>query len=265
MAIIQIFHPETYPKEVVEVRRQLMFLPENIKEELLNAKYLSDYTSSSMWEIDKPFGELHRLLMSVLEPHEIVAYHNTRLADKKCIFENGLIFSDNRYIENIRNTLEKQGIGYGLINEVVEIIKHERDRWAVGNQNRRKNEVCFIYDMDYYKDYNKFLTVFGGEFMEFGLTSHTGNKGLSKYRQVIKVGSPYVIEFSIPYMWFTEFERQDIARYMLEEWIHIDIRKDNPQHQYDGRIEKEIPPEKIIEIHEVEDAFPDMDEWLFRN
>lgn len=47
----------------------------------------------------------------------------------------------------------------------------------------------------------------------------------------------------------------DIARYMIEEWIHLDVIGDDVSHQYDGRIEKEIPPEKIIDIHIVEDDF----------
>ena len=50
---------------------------------------------------------------------------------------------------------------------------------------------------------------------------------------------------------------------MLEEWIHLDIRKDEVAHQYDGRIEFEIPAENIIKLHDVEDYFPDMDKWLF--
>ena len=56
---------------------------------------------------------------------------------------------------------------------------------------------------------------------------------------------------------------QSYPRYMLEEWIHMDIRKDKTEHQYDGRIEFEIPPQNIVCVHEVEDGFPEMDKWLF--
>ena len=67
----------------------------------------------------------------------------------------------------------------------------------------------------------------------------------------------------IPFSRMETFEKQDVARYMLEEWIHIDIRKDKTEHQYDGRIEFEIPPQNIVCVHEVEDGFPEMDKWLF--
>ena len=77
------------------------------------------------------------------------------------------------------------------------------------------------------------------------------------------MGKPYVIEFAIPFSKMNRFQKQDVARYMLEEWIHLDIRRDRTAHQYDGRIEFEIPAQKIICIHEVEDNFPDIDRWLF--
>lgn len=86
--------------------------------------------------------------------------------------------------------------------------------------------------------------MYGGEFMEFGLLAHTENKSLSKYSNVIKIGIPYVVEFAIPYTWLHQFVRQDVARYMMEEWIHIDIIVDDTAHQYDGMVEHEIPADK---------------------
>ena len=68
---------------------------------------------------------------------------------------------------------------------------------------------------------------------------------------------------ALPFSRMETFEKQDVARYMLEEWIHMDIRKDKTEHQYDGRIEFEIPPQNIVCVHEVEDGFPEMDKWLF--
>lgn len=100
--------------------------------------------------------------------------------------------------------------------------------------------------------------------MEFGLTAHTKNRSLLKYKDIIKIGHPYVVEFAIPFRWMNKYSKQDVARFIIEEWIHLDIKKDEVAHQYDGRIEREIPANKIIEIHEVEDNFSEMDEWLFR-
>lgn len=264
MAQIKLFHPKTYPNTVEAVREKLQLLPDNVRSELYTTEFLCDYTSSAMWNIEAPFGELHQELMRVLEPHEIVAYHNTRLPDKQSIESHGLIFSDDRYTDILQAALQVAGISQSLINEIMGVVVHERERWKFGDCNRRKNEVCFIYDTDYYKDYDKFLAVYGGEFMEFGLSAHTGNRTLSKYKDIIKIGHPYVVEFAIPFNWMQQFDKQDVARFIMEEWIHLDIKKDEVAHHYEGRIEHEIPADKIIEIHEVEDSFPEMDEWLFR-
>ena len=264
MAQIKLFNTKTYPNRIIEARKKLQLLPNSIIGELYTAEFLSDYTGSAMWNIEAPFGKFHQELMCILEPHDIVAYHNTRLPDKQSIERYGLIFSDERYLDMLRDAMQSADISHPQIDEVIDVIVHERERWKSGDGNRRKNEVCFIYDIDYYKHYNKFLAVYGGEFMEFGLNAHTGSRSLLRYKDIIKIGNPYVVEFAIPYSWMNKFLKQDVARFIIEEWIHLDIREDEVAHQYSGRIEHEIPAEKIIEIHEVEDNFPEVDEWLFK-
>lgn len=265
MALIYLFHPPTYTEGICEIRNRLQTIPASTKQEMIATKYLSDYTSSAMWATDTPFGQIHGDLMKELNKHEIAAFHNTRLLDIESIKRKGIIFSDERYVNSVKKSMQIAGIEEKRIDKIVSIIIGERDRWNDGKQNRRKNEICFIYDWDYYKDYDKFLAIYGGEFMEFGLSNYSDEKlGLREYKDIIKLGHPYVIEFSIPFRWINVFDQQDVARSMLEEWIHLDIKHDEPKHQYDGRIEKEIPPEKIINIHEVEDDFKDMDNWLFK-
>lgn len=124
--------------------------------------------------------------------------------------------------------------------------------------------IIMDYYKDYYKDYEKFLATYGGECMEFGLSTYTNNKSLSKYKDVMKIGRPFVVEFAIPFSWMSKFDKMDVARYMLEEWTHLDIKKDKVAHRYDGRVEREIPADKIIAVHEVEDSFPEIDRCLFR-
>lgn len=263
MEQIRIFQSDEYPVELQQLRHYILEFSENTKKELLEAKYLNDYASSKMWDSDSEFGRVHNKLMTVLEGYNIIAYHNTRLVDPSKIMRNGLIFSDERYIESLREDMQQQEITREMITDIIGKVIKERDRWEINGVNRRKNEICFIFDLDYYKDYDKFLATYGGEFLEFALESikHDGN--LAKYRKIIKLGKPYVVEFAIPFSKMDRFEKQDIARYMLEEWIHLDIRKDEVAHQYDGRIEFEIPAQNIIALHGVEDSFPDMDRWLF--
>ena len=263
MTQIKIFQPETYSIEIKKVRESISNFPENIKRELIETKFLNDYASSKMWDINSEFGKIHNKLMTLLEDHSIIAYHNTRLADPSKVMCNGLIFSDERYIQSLREDMQQQEIPQEMIVDIICKVRKERDRWEINGSNRRKNEICFIYDFDYYKDYDRFLATYGGEFLEFALESIKRDGNLKKYREIIKLGKPYVVEFSIPFSKIDRFEKQDIARYMLEEWIHLDIRKDEAAHQYDGRIEFEIPANNIIKVVEVEDEFPDLDRWLF--
>lgn len=263
MAQIKIFQFETYPTEIHKARSNIFNFSEKTKKEIIETEYLNDYASSKLWDADSDFGKIHSKLMSCLEGHEIVAYHNTRLADPSKIINNGLIFSDERYIESLREDMMEQRISGDMIEDIISKVIKERDRWERGGINRRKNEVCFIFDLDYYKDYDKFLATYGGEFLEFALENIKCNGNLKKYKEIIKLGKPYIVEFAIPYSKMDRFQKQDVARYMLEEWIHLEIRKDETAHQYDGRIEFEIPAQNILEIYEVEDRFPDMDRWFF--
>lgn len=263
MAQIKIFHSEDYPVEVQQVRQCIHGFSENTKQELVKTEFLNDYASSKIWDKSSEFGRVHDKLMRALDKHDIIAYHNTRLVNPFKVIHNGLIFSDERYIDSLKEDMQQYDTSSEMIDDVIGKVIKERDRWEMDGANRRKNEICFIYDFDYYKDYDKFLATYGGEFLEFALASIKQKGNLEKYRKMIKLGKPYVVEFAIPFSKIDVFEKQDIARYMLEEWIHLDIRKDEVAHQYDGRIEFEIPAENIIKIHEVEDSFPDMDKWLF--
>lgn len=150
MAQIKLFNFKTYPDTVTKVRKKLQTLPDNIKRELHDTEFLCDYTNSAMWNVEAPFGQLHQELMLVLEPHEIVAYHNTRLSDKKSIENHGLIFTDKKHISILRVSLQAAGIDHQRIKEVLSAVVRERYRWKSSKINVIRNEVCFIYDMDYY-------------------------------------------------------------------------------------------------------------------
>ena len=186
MTQIKIFQPETYSIEIKKVRESISNFPENIKRELIETKFLNDYASSKMWDINSEFGKIHNKLMTLLEDHSIIAYHNTRLADPSKVMCNGLIFSDERYIQSLREDMQQQEIPQEMIVDIICKVRKERDRWEINGSNRRKNEICFIYDFDYYKDYDKFLATYGGEFLEFALESIKRDGNLKKYREIIR-------------------------------------------------------------------------------
>lgn len=75
------------------------------------------------------------------------------------------------------------------MEDIISKVIRERDRWEHNGINRRKNEICFIYDLDYYRDYDKFLATYGGEFLEFVLASIKKECNLEKHREIIKMGN----------------------------------------------------------------------------
>ena len=259
MSKIKLFHPLTYPNELLVIRSKLQELPHDLK----NSLYLTNnlpYDIYALIDNNKtPLGILAMKISNILESCEMVVYHNTRLFDKENIQNHGLIFSDERYIQSLKRGMYANHISSVLTEKVINAIIDEQERW---NSNR-KNAVCFIYNMDDYMEYNKFLAIYGGEFMEYAL--YTIRKDLlpSQYRDILKLGKPYIIEFSIPFTWFDASSQKDIIKHILEYWICLDIRNEEPPHNREGRIEHEIPPEKIIKIHEIKDEFPEVDDWLF--
>lgn len=138
MEQIRIFQSDEYPVELQQLRHYILEFSENTKKELLETKYLNDYASSKMWDSDSEFGRVHNKLMTVLEGYNIIAYHNTRLVDPSKIMRNGLIFSDERYIESLREDMQQQEITREMITDIIGKVIKERDRWEINGVNRRK-------------------------------------------------------------------------------------------------------------------------------
>lgn len=88
MTQIKIFQPETYPKNIVEVRNEIMNFSDDTKNEIIHEEYLRDYASSKLWDLDSEFGKIHNRLMNYMEGYNIVAYHNTRLLNPNKIVNN---------------------------------------------------------------------------------------------------------------------------------------------------------------------------------
>ena len=135
MAQIKIFQSETYSSEIQKVRECILDFSESTKKELIETGYLNDYTSSKLWDISSEFGRVHNKLMTVLEGHSIIAYHNTRLADPSKVSRNGLIFSDERYIESLREDMQQLEIEEEMIDDIICKVVKERDRWEHNGVN----------------------------------------------------------------------------------------------------------------------------------
>lgn len=85
MTQIKIFQPETYPKNIVEVRNEIMNFSDDTKNEIIHEEYLRDYASSKLWDLDSEFGKIHNRLMNYMEESaNRTEMHNRWRFKKKC-------------------------------------------------------------------------------------------------------------------------------------------------------------------------------------
>lgn len=260
---IKIFNSETYPLSILELKESLKNMPMSILDEL-KTNNLHDYLNEAIWNYDSPISHLHKSITQALMVHNIVCYHNTRITNKNTILDKGLIFSDSRYIDILTNDMLEANINKSLIKEVLDAVEQEINRHTLEGKNKRRNAICFFYDLGYYKEYDMFLASYGGEFVEFGLSAISQNNSLEKYKEILKLGKPYIVEFLIPFKWLDEIIQEKIGVFLIKEWTNLEIIKEEPSHEYDGWIEREIPSKFIVGIYEVKDYFPDIDDHLFR-
>ena len=155
MAHIKIFRPDTYSKDIRNIRRRLIACSKSIIFDLQQAEFIVDYICKAIWKQDNPLKYIHQRLISALEEHDIITYHCTRLLDSDSIFTNGLLRKNTSYIKHLSHSMQQNNISSILRKEVLDAVQKEiayqsrRDR-----ENRNKNH--FFYDMDYYLEYGKF-------------------------------------------------------------------------------------------------------------
>lgn len=257
--MIKLFRQESYTKELMSIRNSLPDFSSDILYKLKTTEFVRDYIYSSIVKDNNPVAGFVKSLIKGMQKNDIVAYHCTRILHSEEILKLGLIFSDERYISSLKCSMMEVGVSDYKIDKVISLVLNELARLY-----NRRDEVCFFFDMDYYKEFDKFLAVYGGELLEFGLSSISDEKSIyDSYKDVITIGKPYVVEFFIPFTWLNISQQEDIACYMLEDWIYTDLRNEKSSHKYGGRIEKEIPPQNIIKIHEMKDNFSNVYDSIF--
>lgn len=146
MTQIKIFQPETYPKNIVEVRNEIMNFSDDTKNEIIHEEYLRDYASSKLWDLDSEFGKIHNRLMNYMEGYNIVAYHNTRLLNPSILvlcrtkdksFDE--VQSNYKISIKFKHEIELENNSYKKIRKLLEMAKK--------NMSLLMNEDGKIYAM----------------------------------------------------------------------------------------------------------------------
>lgn len=270
MKIIKLYDTSTYPYEIIKLCRDFKenrssFLFKDISIEIKN-------TLDNILENvpDNKQGQFNNILMSlknILENCEITGYHITRVHDINTLLTKGLIFSNDEYINIIANSLISHEFSDSQINEIKQILTNVRDnRYSkTPNDPNTSNEpfsqynIHFLFNKDKLSGYEEYYATYGGELMSDVLgklkqMSPIEGKPeftISECQKIAKIGTPCIIEFSFPFKQFG-FEQETVILHIFQKLICSD--NDNIKDDIEGRLPYQIPPDKIIEIHEIKDV-----------
>ena len=257
--MIKIFDESTYPNDILQIRDQVYALPINIKNEIMETEHIRDYIYREINKVSI-IQNIYKTLIAKLDSYCLMLYHNTRVLDCSTFRDNGIIFSNNKRLNILKGSMEKLNIDSDSINKIMDLIVQEINRHGSNGDNSRVNEICFYFDINAFKEFDKYLALFGGELLIYALD---GKIDKELYKRIMKIGLPYIIVFSLPFKSLGKYIKEDIARYMIEDWIHLNILKDETNHLYRGKSEIEIPSKDIIEICEIKDSFKEIDDYYF--
>lgn len=256
MERISLFEPQTYTYSIKTCRSELGKLSKDEINRLKDSRILRDYTFFRMNRSDTEIGLFQKKVMDALLSVEIICYHNTRLPNKEMIMENGLFYTDDKYIKSIFTSARKL-LNEKTVNELMSEIKKMMVSWDDKGISERGRQICFFLGMDYAESYRNYCLIYGGELMSDISDTEWGRTHIDELRKLLKYGNPFVVEFTCPYKKMSEYNQQEIARFLIEEWIHLDIRMDEPDHEYDLTEHIQIPKKNIIEVHDFQGTFKD--------
>jgi hypothetical protein len=259
-----LFDVKTYPKSVFLCREELNNLPNDILSSVSSCDYASDYIQRIKWDCCSWYTLFKDKIINSMKNESITCFHNTRLENPDIILNNGLIFSDNRYVSSIINSVNKVIDNRILRVKYVSRLRKEIERWEIGGENNRKNQVCFYFDKKAYKHYDKFLALYGGEFCERTYSQNDWeNDEREELKKLLKLGKPYIVEFFIPFDILDDDKKGDLVDYIAEFWIYKFLKKDKDRskkcRERDMCVNFEISPDNIISIHSINDSFNSVD------
>lgn len=246
---IDIYDIETYPKELEQMRINGLKILEKSKNILFkNADELYRYLEKCYDYKLEPITSILCDIKQFVVKNEIICFHNTRVLDIAQIKNNGLKFPINNYKERIKGNLELFKISKEAMNMITSNIDEIFNYFFNESFDIKKHsQICFYLNGNHYNDYQKFYENFGGEILEQAIRMSSIDDDLKN--TILKLGTPAIVKFSIPFRLIESYEQEGILIKMLEYWIEKFILKLKKMNDvYEGRILYEVPQEKIIQI-----------------
>ena len=189
------------------------------------------------------YGELN----DILEKHDIVCYHATKISSKSMLQRDGLKINDwNVYCSNLKNAYINVGFAEDKMQEAVDIVKSEYNRKYAGYGG--KAQVCFFTNMSMfegeYAAYDQFCENIGGELARWSLK----NKYPELYKPLKENGKSCIVKFKLPYVKITEYEKDSIAYQFVIYYAGVYFGNKEYDIEFDGNTQSDVSPEDILDI-----------------
>lgn len=210
-------------------------IEENLKEqEFLESedKYWGAFDTPIKTQIEK---ELRILLLDCY----FKCYHCTRLIDKDVVIKDGI------KALNIRDFKIKvmKATEHHLTEDQKLILNNCFAKYSEGKFGRRENLIWFVSNLHLTESAGcqDFFNYFGGEVTRRILDAHKNEF----YPILGKIGKPFIIECSMGFKEIKSVQQDSLINTIIDGLIceSIDIN-------WEFSIEKDLLPERIIEIHE---------------
>lgn len=248
--IIDISNAKTFPPEVEQI---IINYIERLSQETISkirerkVQYSND-VRCAIEDFLSPYKAelLYKELLGLMETHDMICYHSTKLLDKSNVLDNGLQPNEwNWYSQMLACTFRKLGLGQEDLNKAMDLVKHEYDRKYI----EREPSLCFYSDLSLVSEgehagYEQFCENIGGELARWALKKKEPNI----YRLLKENGEPVIVKFILPFsdvMWF----RKESILYQFVSFVagkyfwNYDYRM-----QFDGITRIMVAPDRIMEI-----------------
>lgn len=242
---------ETIPTEIKDkIFESFSSLPDNIVEDIKGKKIQgSNSIMSAIENYYRPFGAIHfyNKLIEILEKHELICYHATKVKSKNVLLRNGLKINDWKiYSANLTAAYVNIGMVKEKIQEALDIIKCEYSRKY--EELNRNAQLCFFSNLSMLKGehatYDQFCENIGGELARWALK----NKYPDLYGPLKENGKGCVVKFKMPYSKIADYEKDRIAYQFVIFYAGLYFWNKEYDIQFDGNTQYDVPPEDILDI-----------------
>ena len=179
-------------------------------------------------------------LNSILEKHELICYHATKVSSKSILLRDGLKTNNwNAYCLNLKSAYMNADFSEDKIQEAVDIVKSEYNRKYAGYD--RKAQLYFFTNMSMfegeYAAYDQFCESIGGELARWALKE----KYPELYKPLKENGKSCTVKFKLPYAKIADYEKDSIAYQFVIYYAGVYFWNRKYDIEFDGNTQSDVP------------------------